>query len=168
MTARSAESNWISFLAPCLLPIVSQSSCVFQVEIIANDQGNRITPSYVAFSGEERLVGDAAKNQGALNPENTIFDIKRLIGRKYNDKTVQHDKKLLPYEIISQEGKPFVRVDYMGTKKVFSPEEISAMILVKMKETAESYLGRELKNAVVTVRMRAGEAFNPAVYPFSR
>lgn len=151
-----------------MLPIVSQSSCVFQVEIIANDQGNRITPSYVAFSGEERLVGDAAKNQGALNPENTIFDIKRLIGRKYNDKTVQHDKKLLPYEIISQEGKPFVRVDYMGTKKVFSPEEISAMILVKMKETAESYLGRELKNAVVTVRMRAGEAFNPAVYPFSR
>jgi endoplasmic reticulum chaperone BiP len=147
-------------LKQSLKPILVFSSLVWrtnlavriQVEIIANDQGNRITPSYVAFSGEERLVGDAAKNQAALNPENTIFDIKRLIGRKYNDKTVQHDKKLLPYEIISQEGKPFVRVDYMGTKKVFSPEEISAMILVKMKETAESYLGRELKNAVVTVR----------------
>eukprot|EP00960_Hanusia_phi_P049171 759407-Hanusia_phi.AAC.7 len=90
-----------------------------KVEIIANDQGNRITPSYVAFSGEERLVGDAAKNQAALNPENTIFDIKRLIGRAYGDKTVQHDKKLLPYKIVDREGKPFVEVAYMGGKKVF-------------------------------------------------
>jgi len=122
-----------------------------KVEIIANDQGNRITPSYVAFSDDERLVGDAAKNQAALNPENTIFDIKRLIGREYGDKTVQHDKKLLPYEIVSKEGKPFVQVQYMGSKKTFSPEEISASILSKMKEIAEGYLGRELKNAVVTV-----------------
>ncbi|EKX41604.1 heat shock protein 70, ER luminal [Guillardia theta CCMP2712] len=122
-----------------------------KVEIIANDQGNRITPSYVAFSGDERLVGDAAKNQAALNPENTIFDIKRLIGRAYGDKTVQHDKKLLPYKIVDREGKPFVEVSYMGGKKVFSPEEISAVILTKMKETAEAYMGRELKNAVITV-----------------
>lgn len=122
-----------------------------KVEIIANDQGNRITPSYVAFDGEERLVGDAAKNQAALNPENTVFDIKRLIGRQYTDKTVQHDKKLLPYTIVSKEGKPFVEVQYKGGKKVFSPEEVSAVILGKMKETAEAFLGRDLKNAVVTV-----------------
>jgi len=122
-----------------------------KVEIIANDQGNRITPSYVAYDGEERLVGDAAKNQAALNPENTIFDIKRLIGRQFTDKTVQHDKKLLPYDIVSKEGKPFVQVQYMGGKKVFSPEEVSAVILTKMKETAEAFLGRDLKNAVVTV-----------------
>lgn len=89
--------------------------------------------------------------QAALNPENTVFDIKRLIGRRYSDKTVQHDKKLLPYEIVDKDGKPQVKVMFQGSKKVFSPEEISAMILVKMKETAEEYLGRELKNAVVTV-----------------
>jgi len=122
-----------------------------KVEIIANDQGNRITPSYVAFNDQDRLVGDAAKNQAALNPENTVFDIKRLIGRRYNDKTVQHDKKLLPYTIKDVDGKPHVEVMYMGKKKTFSPEEISAIILTKMKETAEEYLGRELKNAVVTV-----------------
>ncbi|KAJ1496260.1 luminal binding protein [Baffinella frigidus] len=122
-----------------------------KVEIIANDQGNRITPSYVAYTGDERLVGDAAKNQAAINPENTVFDIKRLIGRAYSDKTVQHDKKLLPYEIVSVKGKPNVRVSYMGQQKTFSPEEVSAVILIKMKETAEGFLGRTLVNAVVTV-----------------
>jgi heat shock protein 5 len=122
-----------------------------KVEIIANDQGNRITPSWVAFTDDERLVGDAAKNQGALNPENTVFDVKRLIGRKYTDPTVQHDKKLLPYEIVNKDGKPYVQVIFKGEKKTYSPEEVSAMILNKMKEVAEAFLGREIKNAVVTV-----------------
>jgi len=122
-----------------------------KVEIIANDQGNRITPSWVAFTDDERLVGDAAKNQGAINPENTVFDVKRLIGRKYTDSTVQHDKKLLPYEIAEKEGKPYVKVTFKGEKKIYSPEEVSAMILTKMKETAEAFLGKEIVNAVVTV-----------------
>jgi heat shock protein 5 len=122
-----------------------------KVEIIANDQGNRITPSWVAFTDDERLVGDAAKNQGAINPENTVFDVKRLIGRKYQDTTVQHDKKLLPYDIAEKEGKPYVAVKFKGEKKVYSPEEVSAMILTKMKETAEAFLGKEIINAVVTV-----------------
>mmetsp|Transcript_43171 Transcript_43171/g.90387 ORF Transcript_43171/g.90387 Transcript_43171/m.90387 type:complete len:641 (-) Transcript_43171:473-2395(-) len=122
-----------------------------KVEIIANDQGNRITPSWVAFTDDERLVGDAAKNQGAINPENTVFDVKRLIGRKYTDPTVQHDKKLLPYEIVNKDGKPYVQVIFKGEKKTYSPEEVSAMILNKMKEVAEAFLGREIKNAVVTV-----------------
>lgn len=104
-----------------------------KVEIIANDQGNRITPSWVAFTDDERLVGDAAKNQGAINPENTVFDVKRLIGRKYMDTTVQHDKKLLPYDIVDKDGKPYVAVQFKGEKKVYSPEEVSAMILTKMK-----------------------------------
>jgi heat shock protein 5 len=129
-------------------------SCVgvFQngrVEIIANDQGNRITPSYVAFmENGDRLVGDAAKNQATINPENTIFDVKRLIGRKYKDKSVQADQKLVPYHIISQDDKPMVQV--FGDK-VFAPEEISAMVLQKMKQTAETFMGKEVKNAVVTV-----------------
>ena len=122
-----------------------------KVEIIANDQGNRIIPSWVTFTDDERLVGDAAKNQGAINPENTVFDVKRLIGRKYTDPTVQHDKKLLPYEIVNKDGKPYVQVLFKGEKKTYSPEEISAMILTKMKEVAEAFLGREIKNAVVTV-----------------
>eukprot|EP00177_Eucheuma_denticulatum_P004604 GFKZ01008380.1.p1 GENE.GFKZ01008380.1~~GFKZ01008380.1.p1 ORF type:complete len:662 (+),score=158.72 GFKZ01008380.1:271-2256(+) len=122
-----------------------------QVEIIANDQGNRITPSYVAFTSEERLIGDAAKNQAAMNPVNTIFDVKRLIGRKYTDTTVQRDKKLLPYEIVSQGEKPMISVNIKGEEKAFSPEQISAMVLGKMKKTAEDYLGKEVKNAVVTV-----------------
>jgi endoplasmic reticulum chaperone BiP len=121
------------------------------VEIIANDQGNRITPSYVAFTSDERLVGDAAKNQAAMNPTNTVFDVKRLIGRKFTDATVQRDKKLLPFEIVNQKGKPYITVDVKGEKKKFSPEEISAMILGKMKKTAEDFLGKEVKNAVVTV-----------------
>jgi len=123
-----------------------------RVEIIANDQGNRITPSYVAFMASgERLVGDAAKNQATINPENTVFDVKRLIGRKYSDKSVQADKKLVPYAIVSDNDKPMVEVLQGDTKVKFAPEEISAMILQKMKATAETFLGKEIKNAVVTV-----------------
>jgi len=122
-----------------------------KVEIIANDQGNRITPSWVAFTDEERLVGDSAKNQAAINPENTVFDVKRLIGRKYTDTTVQHDKKLLPYDIVDKAGKPYVQVLFKKEKKTYSPEEVSAMVLTKMKEVAEAFLGKEIKNAVVTV-----------------
>ena len=122
-----------------------------KVEIIANDQGNRITPSWVAFTDEERLVGDSAKNQAAINPENTVFDVKRLIGRKYSDSTVQHDKKLLPYDIIDSNGKPYVQVMFKKEKKTYSPEEVSAMVLTKMKEVSEAFLGKEIKNAVVTV-----------------
>jgi len=123
-----------------------------KVEIIANEQGNRITPSYVAWAdGGERLIGDAAKNQATINPENTIFDIKRLIGRKYSDSSVQADKKLVPYKIISKDDKPFVEVIVDGKTRSFAPEEVSAMILTKMKEIAETFLGDEVKNAVVTV-----------------
>lgn len=121
------------------------------VEIIANDQGNRITPSYVAFTPEERLIGDAAKNQAAMNPSNTVFDVKRLIGRKFSDPTVQRDKKLLPFSVVNKDGKPMVEVSVNNAKKVMSPEEVSAMVLTKMKKTAEEYLGKEVTNAVVTV-----------------
>ena len=122
-----------------------------RVQIIANDQGNRITPSYVAFTDTERLIGDAAKNQAALNPENTVFDVKRLIGRTIDDKNVQKDMKLFPFHIIDKDGRPYVQVLVKGDKKNYAPEEISAMILVKMKEIAEAYLGKEVTNAVVTV-----------------
>lgn len=122
-----------------------------KVEIIANDQGNRITPSYVAFTDSERLIGDAAKNQATVNPRRTIYDVKRLVGRKYTDNEVQRDKKLVSYEIVDSKGKPYVSVDVNGEKKTFSPEEISAMILTKMKETAEAFLGKTVKHAVVTV-----------------
>ena len=123
-----------------------------QVEIIANDQGNRITPSYVAWAADgERLVGDAAKNQATINPENTVFDVKRLIGRKFNDKSVQSDKKMFPFELVNKKGKPYVEVIISGEKKQFAPEEVSSMILQKMRSTAESYLDKEIKNAVVTV-----------------
>jgi len=118
-----------------------------RVEIIANDQGNRITPSYVSFADGERLVGDAAKNQATVNPEQTIYDAKRLIGRKFEDATVQKDIKLFPFKIINKEGKPVMSVN----GKLYQAEEISAMILVKMKETAEAFLGKAIKNAVVTV-----------------
>merc|ERR1712160_130614 len=122
-----------------------------RVEIIPNDQGNRITPSYVAFDGEERFIGDSAKNQAALNPTNTVFDIKRLIGRRFTDDTVQKDMKLLPFDIVDKDTKPYVSVDVKGEMKSFSPEEISAMILGKMREIAEAFLGRSIANAVVTV-----------------
>jgi len=123
-----------------------------RVEIIANDQGNRTTPSYVAFTESERLVGDAAKNQVATNPENTVFDAKRLIGRKFNDSTVQSDMKHWPFKVIPKEGdKPYIQVKYKGEMKIFAPEEISSMVLIKMKETAEAFLGKTVKDAVVTV-----------------
>ena len=121
------------------------------VEIIANDQGNRITPSWVAFTETERLIGEAAKNQAPLNPENTVFDAKRLIGRSWDDPEVQRDKKLFPFKLIPREGKPYIQVQYLGETKVFSPEEISAMILTKMRQTAEDYLGKKVTHAVVTV-----------------
>lgn len=122
-----------------------------KVEIIANDQGNRITPSYVAFTDSERLIGDAAKNQATVNPHRTVYDVKRLIGRAYNDANVQKDKKLVSYNIVDSKGKPYVQVEVNNEKKTFSPEEISAMILTKMKETAEAFLGKNVKHAVVTV-----------------
>eukprot|EP00523_Entomoneis_sp_CCMP467_P006457 CAMPEP_0168722230 /NCGR_PEP_ID=MMETSP0724-20121128/2490_1 /TAXON_ID=265536 /ORGANISM="Amphiprora sp., Strain CCMP467" /LENGTH=661 /DNA_ID=CAMNT_0008768895 /DNA_START=54 /DNA_END=2039 /DNA_ORIENTATION=- len=122
-----------------------------RVEIIANDQGNRITPSYVAFLEGERLVGDAAKNQATINPENTVFDVKRLIGRKFSDKSVQSDKKLVPYDIVSDKDKPVIKITQDGKDSTYAPEEISAMVLQKMKLTAETFLGKEINNAVVTV-----------------
>ncbi|KAF7634902.1 hypothetical protein Mgra_00005644 [Meloidogyne graminicola] len=123
-----------------------------RVEIIANDQGNRITPSYVAFTESgERLIGDAAKNQLTLNPENTVFDAKRLIGREFTDKTVQDDLKLWPFGVTDKSNKPHIKATVGGEVKEFAPEEISAMVLGKMKEIAEAYLGYEVKNAVVTV-----------------
>ncbi|KAK5977214.1 Endoplasmic reticulum chaperone BiP [Trichostrongylus colubriformis] len=116
-----------------------------RVEIIANDQGNRITPSYVAFAGDtgERMIGDAAKNQLTINPDNTVFDAKRLIGRDFTDKTVQADIKLWPFKIVDKNNKPHVSLKVGKENKQFTPEEISAMVLGKMKEIAESYLGKE-------------------------
>eukprot|EP00004_Rigifila_ramosa_P003763 TRINITY_DN13_c0_g1_i8.p1 TRINITY_DN13_c0_g1~~TRINITY_DN13_c0_g1_i8.p1 ORF type:complete len:678 (-),score=195.14 TRINITY_DN13_c0_g1_i8:38-2011(-) len=123
-----------------------------RVEIIANDQGNRTTPSYVAFTDTERLVGDAAKNQTATNPRNTVFDAKRLIGRRFDDPVIQEDMKHWPFKVIPREGnRPAIEVEYKGETKQFYPEEISSMVLQKMKEIAESYLGKTVKNAVVTV-----------------
>merc|ERR1712135_260928 len=118
----------------------------------ANDQGNRTTPSYVAFTDSERLIGDAAKNQTARNPENTVFDAKRLIGRKFADPIVQADMKLWPFKVLSGAGdKPMIQVQFMGEEKKFHPEEVSSMVLTKMKETAEAYLGTKVNDAVVTV-----------------
>lgn len=121
------------------------------VDIIANDQGNRTTPSYVAFTDTERLIGDAAKNQVALNPSNTIFDAKRLIGRKYDDPKIQQDLKHWPFKVVNEGGKPKIRVEYKGMVKTFAPEEISSMVLIKMKEIAEAYLGTKVRDAVITV-----------------
>jgi len=123
-----------------------------RVDIIANDQGNRITPSYVAFTAEgERLIGDAAKNQLTSNPENTVFDVKRLIGRDWNDKSVQTDIKFYPFAVINKNSKPHIEADTAEGRKTFAPEEISAMVLGKMREIAEEYLGKKIVNAVVTV-----------------
>merc|ERR1711953_935583 len=131
-------------------------SCVgvFQhgkVEIIANDQGNKTTPSYVAFTDTERLIGDAAKNQVAMNPNNTVFDAKRLIGRDFNDSTVQKDMKHWPFQVANVSGKPKIQVEFKCENKMFTPEEVSSMVLTKMKETAEAYLGKTVRDAVVTV-----------------
>lgn len=122
-----------------------------RVEIIANDQGNRTTPSYVAFTDSERLIGDAAKNQVAMNPTNTVFDAKRLIGRRFGDAEVQADMKHWPFKVVDVSTKPQIEVEYRGETKRFTPEEISSMVLLKMKETAEGYLGTTVKDAVVTV-----------------
>lgn len=121
------------------------------VEIIANDQGNRTTPSYVAFTDTERLIGDAAKNQVALNPSNTVFDAKRLIGRKFDDAKIQQDMKHWPFKVISDCGKPKIQIEFKGETKRFAPEEISSMVLIKMRETAEAYLGTAIRDAVITV-----------------
>ncbi|KAJ3012409.1 70-kilodalton heat shock protein [Thoreauomyces humboldtii] len=122
-----------------------------RVEIIANDQGNRTTPSYVGFTDTERLIGDAAKNQVAMNPINTVFDAKRLIGRRFEDKEVQSDMKHWPFKVIDKGGKPIIQIEFKGETKTFTPEEVSSMILLKMKETAEAYLGTPVTDAVVTV-----------------
>ncbi len=121
------------------------------VEIIANEQGNRVTPSFVAFTEEERLIGDAAKNQAALNPKNTVFDAKRLIGRRFDDSSVQKDIKTWPFKVIDSEGSPLIEVDYLKETKTFSPQEISSMVLTKMKEIAEAKIGKKVEKAVVTV-----------------
>ena len=131
-------------------------SCVgvFQhgkVEIIANDQGNRTTPSYVAFTDTERLIGDAAKNQVAMNPSNTVFDAKRLIGRRFDEPSIQADMKHWPFGVVNDGNKPKIKVEYKGETKRFTPEEISSMVLTKMKETAEVYLGTPVTSAVITV-----------------
>ncbi|CAF2049881.1 unnamed protein product [Rotaria magnacalcarata] len=123
-----------------------------RVEIIANDQGNRITPSYVAFTSDsERLIGDAAKNQLTSNPENTVFDAKRLIGREFSDASVQQDIKHFPFQVIEKNSKPIIQINIGTEKKLFTPEEISAMVLGKMRDIAEAYLGNKVTHAVVTV-----------------
>merc|ERR1719502_2008099 len=123
-----------------------------RVEIIANDQGNRTTPSYVAFTETERLIGDAAKSQAAMNAANTVFDAKRLIGRKFTDPGVQADMKHWPFKVVSGPGgTPIIEVEYKGETKQFKAEEISSMVLTKMKEISEAFIGKEVKNAVITV-----------------
>jgi len=122
-----------------------------RVEIIPNDQGNRTTPSYVAFTDSERLIGDAAKNQAAMNPTNTVFDAKRLIGRRFNDQEVQSDMKHWPFKLVEKNGKPYIEVQFKGETKDFTAEEISSMVLTKMKDTAEAYLGDKVSDAVITV-----------------
>ena len=120
------------------------------VEIIANDQGNRTTPSWVSF-GEERLIGDAAKSASGQNIANTVYEIKRMMGRDYSDPILQKDLKLLPYKVVNVANKPKVEITTNEGPKLFTPEEISAMILGKMKSIAESYLGQKVTDAVVTV-----------------
>ncbi|MCJ1477556.1 Heat shock protein ssb1 [Lambiella insularis] len=121
------------------------------VEIIANEQGSFTTPSFVSFTDEERLIGEAAKNQAAMNPTNTIFDIKRLIGRRFDDPTVKKDIESWPFKVVDQGGNPMVQVEYLKETKTFSPQEISSMVLMKMKEVAETKLGKKVKKAVITV-----------------
>jgi molecular chaperone DnaK (HSP70) len=122
-----------------------------KTEVIANSQGNRSTPSVVAFSESERLVGDPAKNQAPMNPKNTIYEIKRLMGRKWSDPKVQEAIKKFPFKVVNKNDKPCVEVEYMGETKTFTPEEITAMILGDLKKTAETYLGEKVSHAVITV-----------------
>ena len=123
-----------------------------KVEIIANGQGNRTTPSYVAFTDAERLIGDAAKNQAGANPENTVYDAKRMIGRKFSEPAVAQALGHVPFKVRSgAQDKCLIEVDYMGERKTFHPEEISAVILTEMKDIAEAYLGESVKDAVITV-----------------
>ncbi|KAJ1955749.1 Heat shock protein ssb1, partial [Linderina pennispora] len=122
-----------------------------RVEIIANEQGNRTTPSYVAFNDSERLVGDAAKNQSAMNPRNTVFDAKRLIGRRFDDPSVKRDVQNWPFKVVERDEQPYIEVQFQGEAKTFSPQEISSMVLIKMKEIAEAKLGKTVKKAVITV-----------------
>ncbi|CAB5299111.1 unnamed protein product [Rhizophagus irregularis] len=122
-----------------------------KVEIIANDQGNRTTPSYVAFTNTVIFIGDAAKNQASMNPQNTVFSVHRLIGRNFNDQEVQSDMKYWPFKVLNKNGKPVINVEYKGKRKYFTPEEILSMILIKIKGIAEAFLGTQVKNAVITV-----------------
>ena len=121
------------------------------VEVIANDQGNRTTPSFVSFTSEERLIGDAAKSSASSNPKNTVYDAKRMIGRNFNDTAVQEEMKHYSYDVVNKNNKPVIEVEYRNERKQFTPEEISSMILYKMKEVAEAYLGETVKDAVITV-----------------
>ncbi|KAI8607437.1 heat shock 70 kDa protein, partial [Chytriomyces sp. MP71] len=156
-TVRAADEKDSAIQGPVIgIDLGTTYSCVGvykngRVEIIANDQGHRITPSYVAFTDDERLVGDAAKNQAPMNPTNTVFDAKRLVGRRFDEPDVQNDMKHFPFKLVSKEGKPVIQVQVKGEQKKFTPEEISAMVLGKMKEIAESYLGQKVTHAVVTV-----------------
>jgi heat shock protein 1/8 len=122
-----------------------------KVEIIANDQGERTTPSYVGFTDSERLIGVAAKNAASTNPTNTVYDAKRMIGREFSDPKLQDDMKHFSFQVVERNSKPKIKVNYKNEDKEFTPEEISAMVLTKMKQTAEAYLGTTVKNAVVTV-----------------
>lgn len=121
------------------------------VEIIANEQGSFTTPSYVSFTDKERLIGEAAKNQAAMNPKNTIFDSKRLIGRRFDDPSVKKDIESWPFKVVEKDGNPMIEVDYLGETRTFSPQEISSMVLTKMKEVAETKLGKKVSKAVITV-----------------
>jgi len=121
------------------------------VTIIANDQGNRTTPSYVAFGDKERFIGDAAKNQANMNPKNTVHDAKRLIGRYFNDKEVKSDMETLSYDVVNENNKPMIKVEYKNELQTYSPEQIGSMVLQKMKQIAEDYLGHPVTEAVITV-----------------
>jgi heat shock 70kDa protein 1/2/6/8 len=155
LTIQIKNKNMTATKQICGIDLGTTYSCVgvFQndrVEIVSNDQGNRTTPSWVSF-GKERLVGEAAKNQASMNPENTIFDAKRFIGHQFSDPTVARDAKHLSCKVVEKHKKPFFEVDYQGETKQFAPEEISAMVLGKMKEVAESFVGEGITDCVITV-----------------